>query len=404
MYNIDKEKIKTIIENSVFSSDEEKNKQLRNLFLSFFSELCNYSQAVNENILSQSILKNYDAILPEICVALIDKDIVEKQSNTLGLVAMVDENDKIFIDDEYENIKKLIGDAEHKKKYEGQYIKQGQCHKFQYYLKFDRSFIEKQELLYEYALYYNLGNPILYSPYSHKSVTLIYDKEVSESHCELDFKFNENGINVINGIKNNLFWNIDIHNENRTYDAKVPYGNEVRYIFRFNKSKKGNYVLPLPLNNQTKVFNIEVLESMIEITTDHDMDEFAVLEPLECDETSPLIKTLKSNEKFFNNRRSYNEIINKRIISESDIEHSIATFRNNNGIKCCISEGGGQIVNRYTKKYRADRKSRKFFNTISREYVLFKAEEKKRFLTDYVNYVIEYLEFYYPEIEWVGEL
>ena len=104
MYNIDKEKIKTIIENSVFSSDEEKNKQLRNLFLSFFSELCNYSQAVNENILSQSILKNYDAILPEICVALIDKDIVEKQSNTLGLVAMVDENDKIFIDDEYENI------------------------------------------------------------------------------------------------------------------------------------------------------------------------------------------------------------------------------------------------------------------------------------------------------------
>ena len=143
---------------------------------------------------------------------------------------------------------------------------------------------------------------------------------------------------------------------------------------------------------------------MIEITTDHDMDEFAVLEPLECDETSPLIKTLKSNEKFFNNRRSYNEIINKRIISESDIEHSIATFRNNNGIKCCISEGGGQIVNRYTKKYRADRKSRKFFNTISREYVLFKAEEKKRFLTDYVNYVIEYLEFYYPEIEWVGEL
>ena len=50
MYNIDKEKIKTIIENSVFSSDEEKNKQLRNLFLSFFSELCNYSQSVNENI------------------------------------------------------------------------------------------------------------------------------------------------------------------------------------------------------------------------------------------------------------------------------------------------------------------------------------------------------------------
>ena len=60
MYNIDKEKLKMIIENSCFSLDEEKNKQIRRAFLAFFSELTDYSKSINDTILCQSIFRSDD--------------------------------------------------------------------------------------------------------------------------------------------------------------------------------------------------------------------------------------------------------------------------------------------------------------------------------------------------------
>ena len=166
MYNIDKEKLKMIIENSCFSLDEEKNKQIRRAFLAFFSELTDYSKSINDTILCQSIFRSDDGFLPEICVTLMNGNEGEKTGNSMGLSRMIEVGNRVFIDDEFENIKVLIGDSGEPRKYEGQYIKDGQCYSFQYYLKFDRSYVERQELLYKYALFYNMLNPVLYSPYS----------------------------------------------------------------------------------------------------------------------------------------------------------------------------------------------------------------------------------------------
>jgi hypothetical protein len=401
MYNMDKEKLNSIIEKSHFSSDDEKDKQIRNAFLAFISELIDYSKSVNDRILKQSTFPISDGILPEICISFMDREKGDKVGKSLGLDFMAEGGDRKFIDDEYENVKNLIGDEGARKDYEGQYIKDGKICTFKYYLKFDRSYVERQELLYRYSLYYDIINPVIYSPYSYKAVTVVYDYGIDK--YTLDFRFKENGINIVDSKDKDLFWNISISNESRTYDAKIPYGDETRYVFEFSKSKKGNYVLPLPLNNQTQILDVNFTESGIEITTNHDMEEFVKLEPLVLDETSAEIKALKSMGMIFTNRINYNGIVNKRIVSEADIEHSIAMFRSNNGIKCHISKGEGDIIKRYAVKFRPNRNDRKLFSTISREYVFFEHENPIRFLTDYVNYVIEYLEYYYPEVEWAGE-
>ncbi len=426
MYNLDKEKIKSIIENSCFSEDNGKNKQVRNAFLTFFSELCEYSQAVNESIISGSVSKNVQGILPEICVALMDKVDGDKLGTSLGLARMTNSEKRlftdadykilkklagdtgekkqyngkkrVFINADYETIKKLAGDTGERKQYKGEYIKEGRSYNFQYYLKFNRCFVEMQELLYQYARQYCFVNPVVFSPYSFKAFDAIYDQELENEN--LNFRFDENGL--ISSDEKDLFWNINISSENRTYDAKIPYGDSSRYIFEFKKGKKGNYLLPLPANNQTKIYDIDFLPDAVRLTTDHDMDFFTLLEPLEVDETSNIIKALISNGLLFSNKNFYNGILSSRIISEADIEHALAPFKSHFGISCHISSGEGRIVKRYAMKYRPDRSDRKLFNTISREYISFQGNGE--FLTDYINYVLEYLEYNYPEIEWVGEI
>lgn len=402
MYNLDKEKLKAIIENSSFSEDSDKNKQIRNAFLAFFSELCDYSESVNNSIIRQSAIPNIKGVLPEISVVLMDKNDGERLGMSIGLSRMTDTKEVIFINADHKSIKAIVGDNEEQKKYYGEYIKEGKVISFQYSLKFNRSYVERQELIYKYARHYSIINPVVYSPYSFKAFDVIFDREIAEE--ELDFLYQKNGLNVINADDRDLFWNICIQEQNKTYDAKIPYGDSSRYIFEFKKNKEGNYILPLPKNNQTKIYDIDFSDDCVRLTTDHDMDEFYLLEPLEIDESSSTIKTLVSNNLFFSNKNTYKGIVSGRLISEADVEHALSPFRKKNGFKCTMSDGKGEIIKRYSQKYRPDRKGRQLFNTISREYIMFDCMENEMFLIDYVNYVLEYLEYYYPEIEWVGEI
>ena len=406
MYNLDKEKLKSIIENSSFSGDSDKNKLIRNAFLSFFTELCDYSEKVNNTIVNQSAKPDTKAVLSDISVVLMDRIDGEKMGDSIGLSRMTEASGVVFLNTDYESIKEIVGDTEGRKKYIGEYIKDGRAVPFEYSFRFNRSYVERQELLYKYAHHYNIinpiTNPVVYSPYSFKTFDVVFDKEIADE--QLDFQYQKNGLKVISSEDKDLFWNISVQEQNKTYDAKIPYGDFNRYIFEFKKSKKGNYLLPLPKNNQTKIYDIKFDSDCIQMTTDHDMDDFYLLELLEMDESSGIIKALVSNEMLFTNKNLYKGIVNGRLVSEADIEHVLSPFRDNYGIKCSISDGQGEIVKRYSQKYRPDRNDRKLFNIISREYISFVNEKETLFLLDYINYVLEYLEYYYPEIEWVGEI
>ena len=402
MYNLDREKLKSIIENSSFSDDSDTNKQVRNAFLTFFTELCDYSERVNNSILNKSAICENNGMLEEIGVVLMDRNDGEKFGNDIGLVRMTETTNTIFVNADHESVKKIVGDDGERKKYTGEYIKDGRTIPFEYSLRFNRSYVERQELIYSYVQHYAFLNPIIYSPFSFRSFDLVYDKEIADE--QLDFLFPQNGLDVIGTTDKDLFWNISISEQSKTYDAKIPYGDSCRYIFEFKKTKKGNYALPLPQNKQTKIFDIEFTDDAVRVTSDHDMDEFYLLEPLEIDNSSSTIKALISYGLYFSNKNTYVGITNKRIISEADIEHALAPFRDKFGVTCQLSDGSGEIIKRYSKKYRPDRKDSKLINQICREYIKFSSKDDNGYLVDYINYILEYLEYYYPEVEWVGEI
>lgn len=400
MYNMDIEKLRSLIESTTFC--DENNKGVKDAFLAFFSELSDYTKDVNDAILKQSKRREEKAFLPAISVALMKRESDEKLLNSIGFAPMAEVGKRVFLDDEYENIKELVGDTGACKQYEGFYIKDNQQQSFFYSLKFDRSYVERQELLYRYSLLYKFANPVVLSPYSYKAFELVYDVELKGK--ELDFQFDKNGLRVVDAEQRDLFWNIAVSQVSRTYDGKHPYGDNVRYSYEFLKNKKGHYLLPLPLNNQAKIYDIEIDDEAVRITMDCDMSDFVLLEPLDVDDSATEVKALISGGMLYRNAILYNGLINSRLLSEADIEHSIVPFRSNQGVACSISDGSRNIVNRYSKKYRPQKLGRKLFHQIGREYVLFKADADYKFLKDYINYVLEYLEFYYPEIEWVGEV
>ena len=194
MYRIDNESIEKKILDSRFIMDEEANRNMKEALIKLVKELCDYTTQVNQNLVDGVLKKDNSIYINDIIVALIPNG-DDKTYESVGLFKMTDENNRrIFIDDEYENIRLINGDFSSKKRFKGKYIKGGTIEYFDYELKFDRTFLEQQELLYKYSEQYNIYNPIIFSPYSHKSFYVVYDNEIAKENVELDFCFDENCI------------------------------------------------------------------------------------------------------------------------------------------------------------------------------------------------------------------
>lgn len=403
MYKIDNESIEKKILNSNFFKDEEANTNMKESLIKMIKELCDYTYKVNDKLVDSALKEDNGIHVNDISVAILSNG-DKKTYESVGLFNMaVEDERRIFIDDEYESIRLINGDnTSAKKKFKGKYEQEGKIVYFDYELKFERTFLELQELLFRYTEQYKIFNPMIFSPYSHKAFYVIFDSELKKKGLKLDFCFLENGIKAIQN--KNLFWNIkkDII-QNRIYDGKIPYGESTKYLYRFEKTKKGKYVFPYPLNNQTIIYDIETEENGINIVTNKEMDDFVLLEYYEVDSDSNIVREKIRSKELFNNKLQYTGVPTRRIVSEGDIEHAIVPFRDWNGLKCKISRGDkGTTITRYSARYRADRKGKSMFSKIARKYITFSKAENK-FLDDYANYVIMFLEYNYPEIEWVGE-
>ena len=403
MNEIDKESLEKKITSSVFSENDEENKAIKNSLLAIMRELCDYTTEVNHSIVNNAHTQQDSYHINDIFTALLPVG-DDSEYEAVGLYRMTEYDPfRVFLDCEYDEIRNIVGDLTKKKLYKGHYLKDGKQITFEYSLEFDNTFIKSQECLFKFAEHYRVKNPLILSPYSHKSFWLIFDEDLKKEDFNLDFCFEENHIPVLDG-NYCLFWNIKQSAEHeKTYDAKEPYGDTTKYVFLFSKTKKGTVLLPVPENNQAIIYEVRFVEKGVELVTNHDIEDFIILEYIDLDFNSRVVRERQSKKLLFSN-----EIIDKlqahrRLLSEGDIERAIGCFMDWQDLHCERSNGDGELIIRYSKKYRADRKSKNMFNTIRREYISIMKREK-RFLTDYANYILEYLEYYYPEIEWAGEV
>ena len=66
MYNIDENKLQSIVENSNFSTEPDVDRQIKKSFIAFFSEMTNYTKSVNERILNNTLSSDHKSVILEI--------------------------------------------------------------------------------------------------------------------------------------------------------------------------------------------------------------------------------------------------------------------------------------------------------------------------------------------------
>lgn len=399
MYQIDRNGLNGIIENSEFSTDVMLNEKVRSLLCQTINKLCDYNEQTMRQIENQGMSTDSSQTIGEIACALVSQN---DAGNCIGLsemnVLLPNEN-IVFIDKDYEELRKVVGDKDSDRRYEGFYTANGGQHAFQYKIKFCDKYVKLENLIFNLADYYKVDNPVVYSPFSKKAFQIIYMNDIPENVDFIDFQLEKYDLETIENV--NVFWNLNIIKlEQVTCIEKKPYGNCIKYLFLIEKSREGNYYFVLPEHNQAIVYDVNFSDRGTEIWTNHECEDFTLVQWKSVDWNMPEIKKLQANGKIFSNKLESSRFPSKKMISMCDIEHAIYPFRNNMGIECELTKHLDKIFLRYSAKYRCSMINRIYYKTLKRVMVRF--DGNAEYMNDYANYALQYLEYYYPEIEWVG--
>jgi len=390
------ESLQSIIDNTEFHLEKQSENSLKKVLKKTIQELYNYNEVVLEGIKEKVLFPQKEFAIGEIACALIPKE----QNINLSPLPLQNEallKDIIFIDADYEEMRYIVGDDETEKFYEGFYWINGKKEKFYYKFQFKNVFLEAQKLLFQLDKYYNIDNPILFSPFCQKAFCIIYKDEIPQETERIEYYFKEQSIPVVED-NSTLFWNLSVKKTDIiSYTVKTPYDSKEKYKYIIEKPEKNWYYI-LPQNNHTLIYDIQFTEKGTEIWLDHDLESFILVEWNDMDWEQTEIK--KFQKRIFSNKLKKNHFT-KRIHSLGDIEHALLPFRNNMNIVCSTTEKLDKIYLRYSAKYK-NHFQKISYNHLKRVYLKFQAKEFFPYIEDYVNYVLSYLEYQYPEIEWVG--
>ena len=391
-YHINKESLRELIDKYGFSPDIKK----------VMSDLCDYSEEVLDRMEKNILYSKAQLSACRFISLLMDCHNVEEYGELSSVYSMNTSNYNIFVNADYEELKEIIGDNGQPRIYKGFYRSKNDTFEFEYTLRFNDRYLKIQELIFDLANLYKTENAVLFSPYIRKFFDVCISEEIPKNIKpeNISYEFEKNHIPVITDAV--LLWNFSVtETELIRADAKIPYGQTVKYRYHFN-SKKNSSCFILPKNNQTIIYGIDANENGIDISSDHEFEEFILFEYRDVDFQNSKYKKMESAGRLYSNFTDKNCLAAKRILSQCDIEYAIYPFRDYQGIQCEITQKLNEICKRYSYKYRPSPSRQMSSRKLRRVMLKFTFERNEQFKHDYINYVLDYLDYYYPEIEWVG--
>lgn len=411
-----------LIDNTVFSKEDSlaHGEIVNDITKKFFSQLAETLYKYNQqkyDTLEKKILIQENSTIPPISILLMEDNDHPSPDFFPMCPSLQDKFDvngtlcHIFINEDYEKMRNLLGDFSDNKVFTGHYTHEGTTKEFLYSLEFDDSYLKCQDLLNKFCDIYQTPYRIMYSPFATKFFKIISKDTLPRSiqRDKLNFNFSENNLHVIEKAK--LCWNLEIIKDNRleTIVNRIePYGKEKKYIYTFPK-KRGNIEFCVPTDNQIIVYDYTINEQGLEISLNKDTGSFNKIIFHYIDTDSTRVKDAQEKNYFFTNDFT-TPLTPVRICSWSDIEYAIRPFRLYRNFKCeVIRPNTDEITEekyflRYAKKFCKDRKAP--LRTKGDVYLQFSYDKPEgtrlKFESDYVNYVLSYLRYYYPELDWIG--
>lgn len=365
------------------------------------AELCAYQEQQLERMEKKILSPENPHSFGEIVVALAPKDTCCPSLTKIAGTA----NGVCFLEAGYVDFLGYIGEWDTEKVYTGSYRLGERKESFQYQLKFDNSGLQAQELLCRLVQLYPAKNAILWGPYLRKAVRIRPMSIVPEKAVEVDPRFAANGLPVVENA--DLLWNLQVENlEGCKAVGKIPYGENVKYVFHFDKSKNGGWRFPLPEESSVIVYDVSFSDEGIDLTLDRDLLDFTVVEQQDVDWEQKDIIQLMREHRIHSNHVEKTALSVRRILSRGDMEFAIRPFREVNGGQCALVNELERTCTRYSNKFLHPMKNRIYYPQSQHRKPIgklkFSTETPPVFYDDYINYVLLYLEYYYPEIEWIG--
>ena len=263
---------------------------------------------------------------------------------------------------------------------------------FTYQLKPNCQLIDEEHKLFRLSRIYN--TPIaVYSPYARRAVDIYIPDQDAEDFARLediDFRLKANNLQGKLLLNKKFYWNVTIK-QAETPSSYTTDNSSNLYEYRYNDGiDLSTYILPP--GDATFDDELEALKSDKEIilrTPQHFSDN-------KCE----LIKILPIESKI--DSRIFGK---PRLRTAGDIEFVLKCLSREN-YSCRFGKFGGNAqIERYDGKHKYftsdDEKLLRAKRKLPVCTVKFSGDEL--FLTDYANYVLNFLEERYPEFNWAGE-
>ena len=260
---------------------------------------------------------------------------------------------------------------------------------FTYQLKPNYQFVEAEHKLFRLSQIYKIPCKI-FSPYARRAVDIrIAGKSKEDFTClaDLNFKLAENNLQGKLLLNENFYWNVKIKSCVETWQHKV--GDLYEYGYTDGVDDK-TYIVPNSDANLDDELEVVRADGQIILKTPREFPEG------ECDFIKILPLKSKIDSKIFSK---------PRLRTEGDINFVLKCLAREN-YSCHFGKfGGDSNVKRYNDEHKyftsADENLLRAKRNLPTCTVKFSGDEL--FLTDYANYVLNFLEERYPEFNWNGE-
>ncbi len=418
-------RIKHLLNDSKFASDDDFRSALKDtllalanyeehLFEGALSELKNEREAekrhvrknakwnVETRLLRQEELEDFKN-LREIktgCGILFppnNKELVNEQSDE----SIVSPH---FLRTSYENFCEIVEDAQ--KIYEGCFLDNPE-RKFSYRLQLNVEYVKKERILQKLCNIYNVEAPLIFSPYARRAVDIeIIEGLSKEDYGLADFCWKQNGlmnddVEMIAG--NILAWNIEVSEKNPESEGNKTDTKYYVYPYIIPKGTT-SYILPdTPLTN---IVNPVIQENSICIYTRKQ------LEDTQAELVTVYDTSNDSDDKNIFQCRQKNHLYTPGVLrTKGDAEAILQEFEMRPRWECrfndCLPPGKGE------EGIRGYREEHKYEYALTSDGLLW-GDMRQRpqivigfkgellFLTDYANYVLQYMREHFPLYRWAG--
>lgn len=360
----------------------------------------------------------------------------EGEDFPLGEPLYVDICGDYFLDCAYEDVLTLCSDeAADVYPYRGCVEVQGESVPFRYRLAYDLKYIHAERLLFVVADLYRIKAPILFSPYGRRAVKIQVPRQDLEIvGVLLDRKGNlapycpkENRLADKLRIDRQLKWNLRTESvplpsctaaSDRDDAFFSPYGNQEIYRYTFKDRRENDFICPsLDEAEHVIAAQKDVKGQQIVLVTKKPLTEpcrsLHIIQAADTAEpgSKPLGDAVFPN---LDGRRKEAFGYGERLRTRGDIERMLYGLgMPGHGLTCAFRAVSQAAQKDVTPLRRYDRDLAYGRFDVCREqslygsrrglpfcYITFSGDEK--FLNDYAEYVLSFLEFRYPDFQWVG--